>query len=155
MLPLINLMRVSWPNRQKFLEKHGERMVHIHSSHGIWRPNGVGYTDAFAEAGRWTLYEAYRQTSHCGPEKNVRFYFIYSKKPLLYIPVEIEIVTPHARYYIDPTSHNNAMTAIEKMQFAIEQIRQAPEKLLYFSMQCIMENPDRPEEKAYYQSIKP
>lgn len=39
----------------------------------FWRPDGSGYTRNISDAGVYTLAEAYRRTSHCGPEKEIYF----------------------------------------------------------------------------------
>jgi hypothetical protein len=42
--------------------------------HGSWwRPDGHGYTNLPARAWQLPLGEAWRRTSHCGPEKGIEF----------------------------------------------------------------------------------
>lgn len=56
--------------------------------HGAyWRPNSCGYTTLPAEAGRWTLAEAYFQTKHCGPEKSISF------QPIDYLLLDLPLPT--------------------------------------------------------------
>jgi hypothetical protein len=64
------------PNDAVFIS-HQSR-VWIATEHGIWRfrnerGGANGYTDNPVEADTWTGAEAWAQTSHCGPEKKVRF----------------------------------------------------------------------------------
>lgn len=38
-----------------------------------WRPEGRGYAMDPRQAGAYTFEEAFRRTSHCGPEKGIAF----------------------------------------------------------------------------------
>ena len=70
-IPLNILNKLHPVTRKRYLEKHADRKVHIISNHGIWRKGAMGYTNNFAEAGVYTLEEAYDYSGHCGPEKRV------------------------------------------------------------------------------------
>lgn len=59
-----------------FLEKNKNALVWIKSDNGKWRPGGCGYTDYWAEAGVYSLWEAYSSTSHCGKEKQVTYHYV-------------------------------------------------------------------------------
>ena len=75
MIELRLLKKMSEPAIAAFLAEkgRGDKLVHIHSDHGIWRPNAKGYTDNYDEAWVLTLAEAYEQTKTCGPEKMVTY----------------------------------------------------------------------------------
>lgn len=46
--------------------------VRIRSGRGVWwRAGGHGYTDQVHEAGVYTFEEAWKASSHCGPEKGI------------------------------------------------------------------------------------
>jgi len=49
--------------------------VYIYSGQwqSFWRPNGGGYTNDLNQAGVYTLADAWNRTSHCGPEKDIRY----------------------------------------------------------------------------------
>jgi hypothetical protein len=53
----------------------GRKKVRIWSGEHrrYWRPNAAGYTLWGEDAGVYTLNEAWRLTSHCGPEKGINF----------------------------------------------------------------------------------
>lgn len=55
-----------------------------------WRPSGFGYTGSELEAAVEPFAEAFRRTSHCGPEKRIRFY------PVAAVPAEPEPQTVRA-----------------------------------------------------------
>ena len=49
--------------------------VYIYSSEWgcYWRHNGCGYTASLSDAGIYDMADAYNRTSHCGPEKRIRY----------------------------------------------------------------------------------
>lgn len=51
------------------------KMVRIWSQEhrAWWRDKGTGYTTVEAEAGTFTMADAYARTKHCGPEKQIHF----------------------------------------------------------------------------------
>ena len=55
------------------IDKWASHPVHIQTENGIWRPGGHGYTMRKSDAGIWDFGDAVRTTSHCGPEKRVRY----------------------------------------------------------------------------------
>ncbi len=38
-----------------------------------WRPNGCGHTVRISAAGTYDFEDAFRRTSHCGPEKQIEY----------------------------------------------------------------------------------
>lgn len=52
-----------------------KRRVRIWSGEWMayWRPDGKGYTEKAKEAWELPLLDAYVQTNHCGPEKQIVF----------------------------------------------------------------------------------
>lgn len=65
--------------RQKVLLLAHDRVL-IETEHGFWRENCAGYT--FAEtAAEYSGADAYAATSHCGPEKQVRYYLLGEQAP--------------------------------------------------------------------------
>ena len=61
-----------YPDSRRSQSWHG-MIVHIRTENGVWRPDGHGYTNNFAEAWRLPFEEAVRQINHCGPEKKGAF----------------------------------------------------------------------------------
>lgn len=61
-----------WPESKRAKSWLGV-LVHIRTENGIWRPEGNGYTSNMAMAWVLPFEEAFRQVSHCGPEKRVSF----------------------------------------------------------------------------------
>ena len=49
--------------------------VHIWSGEwsAYWRSDGSGYTNDVVDAGVYSWDDAWRRTSHCGPEKKIEF----------------------------------------------------------------------------------
>lgn len=63
---------------QQHLKRHPEKLsrfghVRIWSNQWKlwWRKNGAGYTSNIDEAGVYSAADAWRYTSHCGPEKGI------------------------------------------------------------------------------------
>ena len=61
-----------WPSLKR---KFADKAVVIYSAQWLawWRPNAHGYTDKLEDAGLWSIDQAINKTSHCGPEKQIRF----------------------------------------------------------------------------------
>lgn len=64
-----NLERLErWPGlKNKFVGKK----VYIISDGWYWRPDAAGYTSDGLEAGVYDFEDAWRRSSHCGPEKRI------------------------------------------------------------------------------------
>lgn len=73
---IIAMERLKSSAGQKWLESRGHRLVHISSDNGYWGNNGSGYTCYKESSGVYRLDAAFKRTSHCGPEKRVRFHFV-------------------------------------------------------------------------------
>lgn len=71
---LDRLRRLSPEAVDDFMRMHGSRSVLIYSMehHAYWHRSGCGYT-RWETAGEFTLREAWRMTSHCGPEKEIHY----------------------------------------------------------------------------------
>lgn len=46
-----------------------------------WRPEGNGYTNLLVEAGVYTFEDAWRRSSHCGPEKRISYVVVSDREP--------------------------------------------------------------------------
>lgn len=57
---------------KKFLTKRTVR-IWSHQWRAWWRQNKCGYTDDPEQAGIFSGEEAFANTSHCGPEKEIRY----------------------------------------------------------------------------------
>jgi hypothetical protein len=57
------------------LKEREDISVYIYSGQwkAFWRPDGGGYTGDVDQAGVYTLADAWRRTSHCGPEKQIYY----------------------------------------------------------------------------------
>lgn len=75
MIPLNRLHKLNPGTVAKYLAERKDQVVHIFSGHhhAFWRPDCKGYTDNWQEAGIYTLHQAYMETRHCGPEKEINY----------------------------------------------------------------------------------
>ncbi len=71
----IRLERLRTPVGRQFMNKHKNLKVRIWSDQwgAYWRSGRCGYTYKIAEAGIYTLEEAYDASGHCGLEKHIEF----------------------------------------------------------------------------------
>lgn len=61
-----------------YLSTHGDRLVNIYSGQhsAYWRNDYKGYTTELKYAGVYQLFDAIAATLHCGPEKQIKYYFV-------------------------------------------------------------------------------
>lgn len=71
--PIIELMQIK--GQPQLRDELAVRRCRIYSREHMlyWRANANGYTSTALEAGVYAFADAYRRTSHCGPEKGVAF----------------------------------------------------------------------------------
>lgn len=57
------------------LKEREDILVYIYSGQwrAFWRANASGYTGDLSQSGVYTLADAWRRTSHCGPEKQIYY----------------------------------------------------------------------------------
>ncbi len=74
---MVKLQRLKTAVGRKWLSTRLDRKVHIFSGEWgmYWCPNSSGYTPSKSEAGVYTLGDAWNTSSHCGPEKGIRYEF--------------------------------------------------------------------------------
>lgn len=72
------IRNASRKNRLAFLARHGEKVVRIVSAEwrAYWRPKGGGYCENVADAGLYTLAEAWERSGHVGKEKGIFYDFV-------------------------------------------------------------------------------
>ena len=81
MTPLNNINRIRMMNPKRvepFIHRHAKRMCRIWSDQwgAYWRENKCGYTNDKGKAGVYSFEEAFKATSHCGPEKKIYYEFL-------------------------------------------------------------------------------
>ena len=59
-----------------WLNSRLDRPVRIIGDGWYWRKNRAGYTDCKCLAGVYTMGDAWNASSHCGPEKRIRYEFL-------------------------------------------------------------------------------
>lgn len=77
----------NWPTLRKSLSpiRESDKVQYLIWSgehECYWRPDASGYTKRICEAGRYSLEDAKKRTSHCGPEKRIEIEPIAALSPI-------------------------------------------------------------------------